>query len=187
MQVRSCACSIQRGYVFRSGVAGDEPGLLVAEPSFGERLPQERVAVEAALQRGALGNGALRHSQLLLAIVSEAGEAELVPALRRPKEQHELPEDLVPAPPLLDVSLELPVEPPRVDLAALVGCLPRWGLRQLGPLSMDLLETLLERFEITIRREHQVVDVLVRRRCARAHVLLAPGLDALGIRGRRLF
>src|SRR5436190_14645447 len=102
------------GDVRRRRVAGDEPGFLVADPPLAQCLPQQRVAIETALQRAALGDRPLCHAELLLAVVPEAGEAQIVAGRGRLEAPDELAENLVPPPALLQVALQLPVQAPGI-------------------------------------------------------------------------
>jgi hypothetical protein len=169
------------------GISSNEPGLFVAEPLLCQRLPQERVSHQPPLQRGTLRGRPLAHPQHLLAVVAEACEPKQVPAADRLEEHDQLAEEYVPAPSLLQVAFELSIQAPGVDLTALPGRLDGRRLRQVGPLRMHLLQMLLQRLEIVLRREHEVIDVVLLGSLERAHVLLAPGSDPLATRGRRLF
>src|SRR3954469_24511281 len=101
------------------GVRRDEPGLLVRDPSFAQRISQRGQRVEAPLQPDALLDGALAHVQPLLTIMDEGGESGVAPEPEHAEEHGEVAEHLVPATPQGDEAPQLLVEQPRVLLHGL--------------------------------------------------------------------
>src|SRR5437764_3212008 len=123
-------------------VPRDQPRLLVADPLLAQRLPQRRLPQQDALERDALPDRALAHSQLLLAVMAEAGEAEDLPGAARFEEHRHAREDLVPAVALLHEALELRVDAPRIDLAAELLGLQGLDVGEVLPLPVFLLQVL---------------------------------------------
>src|SRR5215468_2115438 len=103
-------------HLLRLRVSGNQPGLLVAEPTFCKRLPQERISHQAPLQRGTLGDSPLPHPQHLLAVLAEVGEVEQVPASDRLEEQDQLAKEPVPLLALLQMAFQLSIQAPGVNL-----------------------------------------------------------------------
>ncbi len=160
----------------------DHTSLLVADPLLAQRTPQQRDSIKAALERDALRDRALGHSQPLLAVMAEVSEPERLPGAARLEQHRHVPEHLVPAAAPLHESLELRVDAPGIDLAAELLRLERVDRREASPLATLLLQPFLGRLEIFLGSEQHVIGVLVGRRCVRAEAFLCPGIDPLHLR-----
>src|SRR5467141_717772 len=79
----------------------DHARLLVANPLLAQCPPQQWDPIQAALERDTLRDGALGHSQPLLAVMAEAGETERLPGAAALEHHRYVPEHLIPAAALL--------------------------------------------------------------------------------------
>src|SRR5437016_802999 len=125
------------------------------------RPPQQRDPGQAALERDPLHDGALGHSQLLLAVMAEAGETEKLPSAALLEQRRHVPEHLVPAGALLQMLLQLRVDAPRIDLFVGVWRFERLDRCQPGPLVVFILQVFLEGFEIVLGDEQNIIRALV--------------------------
>src|SRR5581483_3303625 len=95
---------------------GEDAGLLVVDAPLPQRLAERGHALEAALERDALGDRALGHPQPLLAVVAEAPEPEQRPGAAGVEHQGDAPEGIVPELALAGLRLE-----PAIDVSRIGG------------------------------------------------------------------
>ncbi len=168
---------IQRPLV---GHSRHDAGLLVAEPSGPQGLPEPRHPPEPPLQPGPLLDRARREPQPLGAIVLEAREPQVAPQPLRPDRLRQLSDQVVPGPSHRGQLPQPRVDDPRRALVADLRRRDRFDVVQVGPATGLPLQRFLQR----VRRRIPGRWLVPPRAPVRAQELLAHDLEPLPARGR---